>query len=75
MPFYHYRCRKCGQEQEVEQRITDAPLTFCNRTLPQGTTQGPISGPCMGELYRVVQPIAVQFKGPGFHCVDYRTRK
>jgi len=29
MPTYQYKCDTCGSEFEVEQRISDAPLTEC----------------------------------------------
>jgi predicted nucleic acid-binding Zn ribbon protein len=29
---------------------------------------------CSGELRRVLQPVQVIFKGPGFYSTDYRTK-
>lgn len=60
MPTYVYQCKHCEKVIEVEQRITDEPLTDCD---------------CgsKGALKRLVQPIAVMFKGPGFHVNDYKS--
>ena len=60
MPFYEYR-RPDGSTFEVMQRMTDPPLTH---------------DPESGEpVERVFHPIAVHFKGKGFHNTDYGTRK
>lgn len=58
MPTYVYECTSCCKVFEVEQRITDDPLTSCV---------------CGGEgtVKRLIQPTAVLFKGPGFHINDY----
>jgi putative FmdB family regulatory protein len=58
MPTYVYECSACQKTFEVEQRITEAPLTDC-RCGAKGT------------LRRVIQPIAVMFKGAGFYVNDY----
>lgn len=58
MPTYVYECSSCQETFEVEQRITENPLTDCRC----GAT---------GTMKRVVQPIAVMFKGSGFHVNDY----
>jgi len=58
MPTYVYECKKCGETLEVDQRITEDPLTDC---------------PCgaKSSLKRVIQRTAVMFKGSGFHINDY----
>jgi putative FmdB family regulatory protein len=58
MPTYVYECSSCEQTFEVEQRITEDPLKEC-RCGASGTVK------------RVIQPIAVMFKGSGFHVNDY----
>ncbi|MEA2641389.1 MAG: hypothetical protein QOF51_2783 [Chloroflexota bacterium] len=58
MPTYVYRCQQCGAEIERRQSFTDDPLTECES--------------CHGELRRVLQPVAVFFKGSGFYSTDYR---
>lgn len=57
MPTYVYRCNVCEETMEVDQRITEDPLTDC---------------PCgaKGSLKRVIQPTAVMFKGSGFYVND-----
>ena len=58
MPTYVYECSACMKTFEVEQRITEDPLKDCS---------------CGGKgtLKRLIQPIAVMFKGSGFHINDY----
>lgn len=58
MPTYGYRCDSCGVEFEQFQRITEPPLTEC----PQ----------CGGSVRRLLYPVGILFKGPGFHITDYR---
>lgn len=58
MPTYVYECSSCQSTFEVEQRITEDPLRDCRC----GST---------GTVKRVIQPIAVMFKGAGFHINDY----
>lgn len=58
MPTYVYECSKCEKTFEAEQRITEAPLTDC-------------SCGAQGSVKRIIQPIAVSFKGSGFHINDY----
>jgi putative FmdB family regulatory protein len=57
MPVYEYECRKCSGRHEVVQKMTDAPLTTC------------VS--CGGEVYRVISPSGLSFKGEGFYITDY----
>jgi putative FmdB family regulatory protein len=58
MPTYVYACSKCNSQFEAVQRITEDPLNTCE---------------CgsVGTVKRVIQPIAVMFKGSGFHINDY----
>ena len=58
MPTYEYQCDKCEREFEVEQRITEDPLSDCE-----------CGG--RGTLRRVIQPVGIVFNGPGFHVTDY----
>lgn len=57
MPVYGYRCSR-GHHFEVEQRITDQPLTQC----PE----------CEAPVTRVFYPVGVIFKGGGFYKTDSR---
>lgn len=60
MPTYEYKCKKCGKEFEVEQRITEAPLTKC----PDEN--------CGGEVFRKISKnVGLMFKGSGFYITDY----
>jgi putative FmdB family regulatory protein len=58
MPTYVYECSSCNSQFEVEQRITENALDTCQC----GST---------GTVKRLIQPIAVMFKGSGFHIKDY----
>jgi len=60
MPTYVYKCRVCEKVFEVEQRITEDPLTDCEC----GET---------GTVRRVIQRPAIAFSGSGFHINDYAT--
>ncbi len=58
MPTYVYECSSCNTQFEVQQRITENALDTCQ---------------CgsKGTVKRIIQPIAVMFKGSGFHINDY----
>ncbi|MFY9234495.1 MAG: FmdB family zinc ribbon protein [Fimbriimonadaceae bacterium] len=58
MPIYVYECASCSKQFEIEQRITEDALKDC-------------SCGAAGKLRRLIQPIAVMFKGSGFHINDY----
>ena len=60
MPIYEYR-RKDGTTFDVLQKMSDPPLT----TDPE--TGDPVE--------RVFAPVAIHFKGSGFHNTDYGTKK
>jgi putative FmdB family regulatory protein len=57
MPVYGYRCTN-GHHFEVQQRITEPPLTVC----PQ----------CGAPVTRVFYPVGIIFKGGGFYKTDSR---
>ena len=60
MPTYEYKCRKCGNEFEIQQRITEDALTEC----PQPE--------CHGEIYRKISKnVGLVFNGKGFYITDY----
>jgi len=61
VPIYEYRCTDCGHQFEVNQRMSDDPLTEC-----------PV---CQGVIQKVLFAPAIHFKGTGFHNTDYGTRK
>jgi putative FmdB family regulatory protein len=57
MPVYGYRCTN-GHQFEIQQRITDPPLTQC----PE----------CGAPVTRVFYPVGIIFKGGGFYKTDSR---
>ena len=59
MPKYLYRCRSCGKEHERVQRLKDPDLKRC-----------PEIG-CKGEVFKVIQPVSINFVGSGFYVNDY----
>jgi len=62
MPTYVYECSSCNKQFEIQQRITEGPIDTCEC----GST---------GTVKRIIQPIAVVFKGSGFHINDYTPSK
>lgn len=58
MPTYGYQCTVCDHKFEVLQKITDEPITECEK--------------CKGEVRRLLYPVGIVFKGSGFHINDYR---
>ena len=57
MPVYGYRCSR-GHHSEIQQRITEPPLTQC----PE----------CSAPVTRVFYPVGIIFKGGGFYKTDSR---
>lgn len=57
MPVYGYRCTR-GHHFEIQQRITESPLTQC----PE----------CGAPVTRVFYPVGIIFKGGGFYKTDSR---
>lgn len=58
MPVYEYKCTECNARFEVEQRMTEDPLT----TLP-GEDH-------VHTLKKVFSPVGIAFKGSGFYKTD-----
>ena len=59
MPTYEYRCAKCGEDVEVWQSFSEAPLTKHDD--------------CGGKLQRVLSPAGIVLKGSGFYKTDNRS--
>lgn len=60
MPTYVYHCDACDTDFEVQQRMSDAPITACE------CGEG-------GQVRRMLSPGAgVIFKGSGFYETDYK---
>lgn len=58
MPTYQYVCTACGEQSEIVQKFTDAPLTDCLA--------------CGGRLRKVFSAVGIVFKGSGFYRTDSR---
>ena len=61
MPVYEYECKKCGKNFEVEQRISDPPLTIC--------------GECNGEVERLISRCSFVLKGDGWYVTDHPSKE
>lgn len=57
LPTYDYRCDRCERTFEVRQRISEAPLTTCDR--------------CGGPIHRLLSPAPFILKGGGWYVTDY----
>jgi putative FmdB family regulatory protein len=60
MPIYEYKCAN-GHVFDVIQKMSDEPLTECQE--------------CGAPAERVLHPVAIHFKGSGFHNTDYGKKK
>ena len=62
MPFYDYACAGCGEEFEVEQRITDPPLKSC----PSCRSR---------KVKRLISHTSFVLKGGGWHADLYSSKR
>jgi len=60
MPIYEYKCDN-GHVFDVIQKMSDEPLNECQE--------------CGAPAQRVLHPVAIHFKGSGFHNTDYKTKR
>jgi putative FmdB family regulatory protein len=60
MPIYEYKCAN-GHVFDVIQKMSDEPLSECQE--------------CGAAAERVLHPVAIHFKGSGFHNTDYGKKK
>ena len=60
MPIYEYICGKCGAHLEVNQRITEEPLTTHD-----------MESDCGGPLKKIISMNAFHLKGTGWYKTDY----
>ena len=59
MPIYEYRCSSCGAQDDVIQKMSDAPLTTC-----------PV---CGKETYaKQISAAGFQLKGDGYYVTDFK---
>ncbi|HOK07055.1 MAG TPA: zinc ribbon domain-containing protein [Syntrophales bacterium] len=61
MPIYEYRCRKCGKEFEVFQKITEPAVSEC--------------GFCRGPVDKLMSLSSFHLKGSGWYVTDYGGKK
>ena len=59
MPTYGYRCRSCGNEFEVLQKISDPALESCPK--------------CAGKLDKMVYAAGIIYRGSGYYNTDYKS--
>ena len=57
MPTYEYECEACHRVFEVRQRITEDPLTTCEK--------------CGGTVRRLLSAAPFILKGEGWYVTDY----
>jgi len=60
MPIYEYKCTGCAARTEKMQKVSDAPLTVCEK--------------CGGRLEKQWSLSGFQFKGVGWYVTDYAGR-
>ena len=60
MPIYEYKCLECGSSLEKIQKISDEPLSVCEK--------------CGGKLEKQVSLSGFQFKGAGWYVTDYSSK-
>lgn len=60
MPIYEYRCTKCGHKIEVIQKVSDPPVTVCEK--------------CDGPMSKVISAAGLMFKGSGWYITDYSSK-
>lgn len=57
MPIYEFRCKKCNDQIEVFQKLSDKQPTRCRK--------------CGGRLEKLFSKTSIQFKGEGWYVTDY----
>ena len=60
MPVYEYECVNCNHQTEVFQKISDPPVTKCER--------------CNGKLKKLISQSAFHLKGTGWYVTDYASK-
>jgi len=61
MPIYEYKCRKCGNQFEVFQGISDPEIKSCKF--------------CKGKVQKLVSLSSFSLKGSGWYVTDYKGKK
>jgi len=60
MPFYEYECIKCNHHTEIYQRISDKPITKCEK--------------CNGKMKKLISQSSFHLKGSGWYVTDYASK-
>lgn len=61
MPIYEYKCKKCGSEFEVFQKISEADAKSCKF--------------CHGPVSKLMSLSSFQLQGSGWYVTDYGGKK
>lgn len=57
MPIYEYACESCRSRFEVQQKVSDPPISTCVK--------------CGAPVTKVISAPAIMFKGSGWYVTDY----
>lgn len=60
MPYYEYECTKCNHQTEVLQKISDPPITKCEK--------------CNGRMRKLISQSTFHLKGSGWYVTDYASK-
>ena len=60
MPFYEYECTKCHHHTELLQKISDPPVTKCEK--------------CKGKMKKLISHSSFHLKGSGWYVTDYASK-
>ncbi len=60
MPFYEYECTICHHHTEVLQKISDPPVTKCEK--------------CKGKMKKLISHSSFHLKGSGWYVTDYASK-
>src|SRR5512136_2011186 len=60
MPFYEYECTKCHHHTEILQKISDPPVTKCEK--------------CKGKMKKLISHSSFHLKGSGWYVTDYASK-
>ena len=61
MPIYEYKCKKCGNEFEVFQKISETDVKSCKL--------------CRGPVSKLMSLSSFQLQGSGWYVTDYGGKK
>ena len=61
MPIYEYKCKECDHEFEVMQKMSDDPISKCEK--------------CAGPVDKLISQTSFTLKGTGWYQTDYADKK